>query len=312
MSTQLSSPPKKNVVLSNNIIKTLKWIGDHYFVPATIGPALIILLAFVYLPSLYSFFLSFYKTKLFVPVEFVGLKNYISVLKDPIFIKALKNTVFYSIGAILGTIVCGLGLALILDSKVRGKDLFRTAFFIPYILPYAAFALLWYWLFDPRYGLVNYVLNLLSIQAIPWLTSSSWVIPAFILMDIWKRTGFAMVLFLAGLQTIPRELYDSATVDGAGEVAKFRHITLPLLSPVMLFVVIMSFLHTFQLFTEPFVMTKGGPNNASISLVYLMYQVGFTGLNVGRSSAIAVILFILIFILTIIIVRRFDIEEIYS
>jgi multiple sugar transport system permease protein len=219
LSTQLSSPPKKNVVLSNNIIKTLKWIGDHYFVPATIGPALIILLAFVYLPSLYSFFLSFYKTKLFVPVEFVGLKNYISVLKDPIFIKALKNTVFYSIGAILGTIVCGLGLALILDSKVRGKDLFRTAFFIPYILPYAAFALLWYWLFDPRYGLVNYVLNLLSIQAIPWLTSSSWVIPAFILMDIWKRTGFAMVLFLAGLQTIPRELYDSATVDGAGEEA---------------------------------------------------------------------------------------------
>jgi multiple sugar transport system permease protein len=298
--------------MPNNISRAWKWIGNHYFVPATIGPALLILLAFVYLPSLYSFFLSFYKTKLFVPVDFVGLKNYISVLKDPIFIKALKNTVLYSIGAITGTIVCGLGLALILDSKVRGKDLFRTAFFIPYILPYAAFTLLWYWMFDPRYGLVNYVLNILSIQAVPWLQSSSWVIPAFILMDIWKRAGFAMVLFLAGLQTIPPELYDSATVDGAGEVAKFRHITFPLLAPVTLFVVIMSFLHTFQLFTEPFVMTKGGPNNASISLVYLMYQVGFTALNVGRSSAIAVILFILIFILTIIIVRRFDIEEIYS
>lgn len=299
----------------NNIAVQLRdifiWIKKNYFIPATLAPALIILFAYVYYPAIYSLFLSFYKTRLITREEFIGFEHYIDIVFDPIFRRALFNTTIYSIGAIVGTVVCGLGLALILDSPLRGKDIFRGVFFIPYIIPFAAHTLLWYWLFDPRYGLVNFLLGFIGIDPVPWLTSSHWVLPAFILMDIWKRFGFAMVLFLAGLQTIPDDLYDAATVDGAGELNKLRFITLPLLTPVTLFIVIISFLHTFQLFIEPFVMTKGGPAYASISIVYIIYQEGFRTLNIGHSSAIAVILFIVIFVLTIALVRRFDIEQIY-
>lgn len=297
--------------LLTNVALVIKWVKKNYFIPATLAPALIILIAYVFYPTLYSFYLSFFSTKLLSTTEFVGLKHYISVLNDKLFIKSLSNTVIYSVGAIAGTVVLGLAIALILDSPLRGKDFFRTVFFIPYIIPFAAHTLLWYWLYDPRYGLVNYLLGFLGISPIPWLTSTNWVLPAFVLMDIWKRFGFAMVLFLAGLQTIPDDLYDAAVVDGAGEWEKLRYITLPLLSPVTLFIIVISFLHTFQLFIEPFVMTKGGPANASISVVYQIYQVGFRTLNIGRSSAIAVILFIMIFIITIALIRRFDIEEIY-
>lgn len=287
------------------------WIVKHHFVPLTLLPAMLILTAYVYFPSLYSFYLSLFKTRLFKAVEFIGFENYASIFRDPIFWKALLNTSLYSVGAIAGTIIVGLLLALILDSPLRGKDIFRTAFFIPYIIPFAAHALLWYWLFDPRYGLVNYLIGYLGIDPIPWLTSRNWVLPAFILMDIWKRAGFAMVLFLSGLQTIPDELYEAGTIDGANGWQKFTKITLPLLAPINLFVIIMSFLHTFQLFVEPFVMTKGGPGNASVSVVYLIYQEGFRTLNIGRSSAMAVVLFMIIFVLTILLVWRFDMEELY-
>lgn len=297
--------------LPASMLLFVNWVKKNYFIAATLAPALIILIAYVFYPTLYSFYLSFFNTKLLSTTQFVGLKHYISVLNDPLFLKSFSNTVIYSVGAIAGTVVLGLAIALILDSPLRGKDFFRTVFFIPYIIPFAAHTLLWYWLYDPRYGLVNYLLGFIGISPIPWLTSTTWVLPAFILMDIWKRFGFAMVLFLAGLQTIPDELYDAAIVDGAGEWQKLRYITLPLLSPVTLFIIVISFLHTFQLFIEPFVMTKGGPANASISVVYQIYQVGFRTLNIGRSSAIAVILFIVIFIVTIFLVRRFDIEEIY-
>ena len=288
-----------------------RWLNRVHFIPLTLAPAIIILAAYVYYPALYSFYLSLHRTRLFSTVEFNGFGHYISIFNDPVFWKALSNTVIYSAGAIIGTIIVGLGLAIILDGPLRGKNLFRTAFFIPYVIPFAAHALLWYWLFDPRYGLVNIILGLVGFDAIPWLTSRDWVLPAFILMDIWKRSGFAMVLFLAGLQTIPDELYEAAVIDGANIWQKFRRITIPLLSPITLFVVIISFLHTFQLFVEPFIMTKGGPGNASVSVVYLIYQEGFRALNIGRSSAMAVVLFIIIFLLTIILVRRFDIKDLY-
>ena len=306
----LSTSMKKSRLIEITTLQ-INWVRKNHFVPATLAPALIILLTYVYFPTIYSFYLSFFKTRLISTENFIGFEHYIKVLNDPVFRKALWNTILYSVGAIAGTLILGLGLAILLDSPLRGKGIFLTAFFLPYIIPFTAHTLLWYWLLDPRYGLVNYLLSLIGIKSIPWLTSSSWVLPAFILMDIWKRFGFAMVLFLAGLQTIPDDLYDAATVDGASGWAKFRFITLPLLSPVTLFLIVISFLHTFQLFVEPFVMTKGGPAYASISVVYLIYQEGFRTLNIGRSSAMAVILFILIFVLTIALVRRFDIEEMY-
>ncbi len=295
----------------SQIKSIFSWIKKHHFIPLTLAPALIILGAYVYYPTLHSFYLSFFKTQLFSAVEFVGLKHYIDILKDPVFLVAFKNTLLYSLGAVAGTIVFGLGMALLLDSPLKGKDIFRSTFFMPYVIPFAAHALLWYWLLDPRYGLVNYVLGFLGFDPIPWLQSRKSVLPAFILMDVWKRSGFAMVLFLAGLQTIPDELYDAATVDGASEWKKFWSVTLPLLRPVTLFVVIMSMLHTLQLFVEPFLMTKGGPGNASISVVYLIYREGFRTLNIGRSSAMAIVLFLVILIFTLLLIQFFDIEEIY-
>jgi len=297
--------------MKNRMKRIYSSIKKYHFIPITLAPALIILGAYVYYPTLFSLYLSFFKTQLYKTVEFVGLEHYLSLFHDQVFRIAFKNTLVYSVGAVSGTIVVGLGMALLLDSPLKGKDIFRSTFFMPYVIPFAAHALLWYWILDPRYGLVNHVLGFFGINPIPWLQSRSWVLPAFILMDVWKRSGFAMVLFLAGLQTIPDELYDAATVDGASEWKKFWKVTLPLLRPVTLFVVIMSLLHTLQLFVEPFLMTKGGPGQASLSVVYLIYREGFRTLNIGRSSAMAVILFLVIFIITILLIQFFDIEEIY-
>ena len=280
------------------------------FVPVTLLPALLILGGYTYFPALYSVVLSLFRTRLFSPVSFIGVNHYIEVFRDSLFWQGVWNTVVYSFWAIVGSIVLGLLLALLLHSKLRGKAFFRTAFFAPYIIPVAASTLLWYWLYDPRYGLVNIVLGWFSIPAIPWITSRSWVIPAFVILDIWKRAGFNMVIFVSGLTTIPEELYDSGLVDGANVFQRFFHITLPMLKPVTLFAVVMAFLHTFQLFTEPYVMTKGGPGNASISVVYQIYVTGFRNMNVGRGSAIAVILFVIIFIITFIMIRKYDAREI--
>ncbi len=287
-------------------------LSRQFFVVATLAPALLLLSVYVFFPTLYSFYLSLFKTKLFTPVQFVGLQQYATVLRDPFFWYALRNTLLYTVGSVSLTVVLGLGVALLLEGKIRGKALFRSAFFLPYVLPYAAYALLWYWLFDPGFGLVNYLLSFLGISPIPWLQSSTWVIPGFILMSVWKRLGFAMVLFMAGLQTIPDELYDAATVEGVNSWTKFRYITLPLLSPITLFVTIMSVIYSMQLFVEPFIMTKGGPGGASLSIVYLIYQQGFSSLNIALGSATAVILFVLIFSATMFLMKRFDIEDIYA
>jgi multiple sugar transport system permease protein len=285
-------------------------IKKNYFIPLTLAPAMVVLTAYTFYPTIYSFVLSFFKTRIFSPERFYGLRQYISIFTDSLFWTGVKNTVLYSIGAIAGTIIVGLFLAIVLNSPIRGRAFFRTAFFIPYVIPLAAHALLWMWLFDPKYGLVNYLLGFAGVDTIPWLTSRNWVIWAFILIDIWKRAGFAMVLFIAGLQTISNDYYDAAIVDGANVWGRFRHITLPLLSPITLFVFIMSFLHTFQLFTEPYVMTKGGPGNSSVSVVYLIYQDAFRSMNIGRSSAMAVFLFVVICLLTVLLIRKFDIKEI--
>ena len=236
---------------------SVKWIEEKYFIPVTLAPALIVLGLYTYYPTVYSFVLSFFKTRVFSRERFSGLDQYKSIFSDPVFWTGVKNTVLYSVGAIAGTLIIGLLIALILNTPIKGRTFFRTTFFIPYVIPLAAHALLWKWLLDPKFGLVNFILSIIGVDPIPWLTSRDWVLFSFILIDIWKRAGFAMVLFIAGLQTIPDEYYDAAVVDGANAWGKFRHITLPLLSPITVFVTIMSFLHTFQLFTEPYVMTKG-------------------------------------------------------
>lgn len=289
----------------------LKSIKKNNFIILTLAPALILLFVFVFFPSIYSVFISFFRTRLLSIDRFVGFKNYVSVLTDQKFWLSLKNTIYYMVGSVVGTLVLGFLLALLLEKNLRGKAFFRAAFFMPYIIPYAGYALIWYWIYDPHSGLVNYLLGFIGVSPIPWLTSPTWVIPAFILMSIWKRMGFAMVLFLAALMTIPDDLNDAATIDGVTWFSRIRHVTLPLMRPVTLFISVISIIYSFQLFIEPFVMTKGGPANASISVVYELYSTGFRGLNFGRASAMAVVLFLIIFVITLFLIRTFNIEELY-
>jgi ABC-type sugar transport system permease subunit len=292
---------------------SLVWLlnRDTVFIFITLAPAVVLLTLYIFAPILYSAFLSFFQTRMLTPVRFVGLEQYEEVLSDSVFWAALINTLYYSVLSVVLTLVLGLGAALLLFQALPGRNIVRTVMFLPYIIPYAAYALLWYWLFDPRYGLINYLLSFVGIDAIAWLKSRDWVIPAFVIMSVWKRLGFAMVLFLAGLQTIPSELYDSARMDGANWWQRFRHVTLPMLSPVTLFIAVISVIYSLQLFVEPLVMTHGGPGDSSQSLSYLLYQQGFSYNDVGGASVTAVVLCLLTFGITYILLRRFDVGELY-
>ena len=286
--------------------------NERLFIFLTLAPALLLLGVYIFFPILWSLYLSFFKTRLYNIVEFVGFTNYQAVLENPVFASALWNTLVYCAASVVLTIVLGLAAALLLARPLRGQNAFRAVLFLPYIVPYAAYALLWHWLFDPRYGLVNYLLGFVGIDPIAWLRSRDWVIPAFVIMSVWKRLGFAMVLFLAGMQTIPRDLYDAADIDGAGRWHKFWYVTLPMLRPITLFVAVISLIYSLQLFVEPLVMTHGGPGNSSQSLSYLLYQQAFMNLNIGLASVTAVILCVLTFGLTFVLLRRFDIRDIYK
>ena len=265
-----------------------------FFLCVTLVPALVILSLFVFWPILYSIYLSFFKTRLFTPVEFVGLDQYRAVLSDDLFWTATRNTLLYTVGSLTISVIVGLILALLLNKVTRAAGVYRTGFFLPYIVPYAAYALLWFWLLDPRYGFVNYILGYLGVGPIPWLQSSSWVIPAFVVMSVWKRIGFVCVVLLAGLQTVPTELYDAASVDGAGPWSRFRYITWPMLIPITLFVAVIQLIYSLQIFVEPYVLTQGGPGTASLSMAQLLYNQAFGTLNIGQSSVTAVAMLVLI------------------
>jgi len=267
-----------------------KWL----FLVITLVPAIVLLTAYVFWPILYSIYLSFFKTKLFHPTQFVGLAQYRAVLSQKLFWTAMRNTLLYSEGSLVISVALGLALSLLLQRALRGTGFFRTAFFLPYIVPYAAYALLWYWMFDPRYGFVNYILSWLHLGPVPWLQSSNWVIPAFVLMSVWKRVGFVCVVLLAGLQTVPAELYDAVAVDGGGAWTKFRYITWPLLIPITSFVAVIQLIYSLQIFVEPYVLTQGGPGMSSQTLAQVLYNQAFGILNIGQSSVTAVMMLILI------------------
>lgn len=262
-----------------------------------LAPALIPIFVFFFVPALAAFVLSFtdfdiYSLANFEYARFVGLKNYRQLLDDPLFWKAMGNTFYYVlIGGPL-SIAASLGAALLINSKlIRFRSFFQTVYFAPVVTTLVAVAVVWRFLYHPRFGLLNYTLSFFGIAPVDWLGDPLWAMPAIILMSIWKNFGYNMIIFVAGLQNIPIQLYEAARMDGANAWQQFKSITLPMLAPTTVFVSIIAMIGNFQLFTEPYVMTQGGPVNSTLSIVLLMYQQGFRWWNLGYSAAIAFVLF---------------------
>jgi multiple sugar transport system permease protein len=227
-------------------------------------------------------------------LRFVGIDNYVGLLQNPLFWKTLGNTLYFVVVGVPLSVALSLGAALLLHSKLgRLKPLFRTAFFAPVVTTVVAVAVIWRYLFHTKYGLVNWGLSSLGIDAIDWLGDPHWAMPTIILFAVWKNFGYNMIIFLAGLQSIPEDLYEAARIDGAGTWKQFRHVTLPMLGPVLLLVGILTMAGYFQLFAEPYVMTQGGPLESTKSVLYLMYEEGFKWWNLGNASAVAFLLFLL-------------------
>ena len=270
------------------------------------APALTAIFFFFFIPVIAAFLISFtdfdlYALANFSDTRFIGLKNYLNLFQDPLFWQSLKNTFYFVIAAGPLSIAVSLGAAILLNSRlVKFKALFRLTYFIPVVTTLVAVAIVWRFIYHPRFGILNYFLGLFNFHPIDWLGDPNWAMPAIILMTVWKNFGYNMIIFIAGLQNIPENLYEAALVEGANSWQKFKNITLPLLAPTTLFVSIITMIGFFQLFAEPYIMTQGGPLNRTLSIVQYMYQEGFRWWNMGYSAAIAFVLFFIIFIGTMI------------
>ena len=274
-----------------------------------IAPALLLIGAFFFLPVLASFLLSVTDFDIYAVADpanarFVGLRNYRGLVQDPVFWTALRNTFYFALVGGPLTVAVSLGAALLVNAKaVRLKGLFRTIYFVPFVTTLVAVAIVWRYLYHPQYGLLNYALGFLGIGPIDWLGDPRWAMPAIILMAAWKNFGYNMLIFIAGLQSIPDELYEAADLDGAGPLRRFRHVTLPTLAPTFFFVGVVTMIGYFQLFAEPYVMTSGGPLRSTTSLVLFMYEEGFRWWRMGAAAAIAFVLFLVIFAWTLLQLR---------
>ncbi len=273
------------------------------------APALIVIGVFFGLPVLSALALSLTDFDLYALADprnlrFAGLGNYIDLLQTPMFWKALGNTAYFVVLGVPLSIALSLGAALLLNAPAaRFKALFRTALFAPVVTTLVAVAVIWRYLFHTRYGLVNWGLGHLGINPVDWLGDPHWAMPTIILFAVWKNFGYNMVIFLAGLQAIPKDLYEAARIDGASRWQQLLHITLPMLGPVLLVVGVITVSGYFQLFAEPYVMTRGDPLQSTVSVLYFMFEEGFKWWNLGRASAVAFLLFLIILALTTLMLR---------
>ena len=265
-----------------------------------VAPALTLIGLFFFLPVAASLLLSFTDFDIYAlgrldRLRFIGLENYRRLLNDPMFWTALKNTLYFVIVGGPLSVLVSLGAALLVNHRLtRFQGVFRTLLFLPVVTTLVAVAVVWRYLYHPRYGFLNYVLGMAGLPPIDWLGDPDWAMPAIILMAVWKNFGFNMVVFIAGLQSIPRRLYEAAEIDGADGWAQFRYITLPMLAPTFLFVTVITLIGYFQLFAEPYVMTQGGPADSTLSVALLMFQEGFRWWNLGYAAAVAFVLFLII------------------
>jgi multiple sugar transport system permease protein len=269
-------------------------LGWLFVTPLALGICL-----FQFYPVLFSLYVSFTQWNLLNPPRWVGTRNYVELFTtDRFFFKTLTNTGTYTLGVVLPAIALSLFFAMLLNQDITGKHLYRAIYFVPVVAPAVAIALLWQWLYEPNFGIINSILRFLGIQGPGWLGSTKLALTAIIIEAIWAGLGFNIVLFLAGLQSISKEYYEAAAIDGANSLQRFFFITMPLLSPVTFFVLVTGMIGTFQDFTVPFVMTGGGPANATQLVVMYLYGLAFRLQNMGTASAVAYAVFIVIVVLT--------------
>ena len=271
-----------------------------------ISPWLIGLICFTAYPVGASLVFSMTDYDIMSPPKWVGIENYVDMLfDDALFAKSLSNTVIFALLSVPTSIAVGFGLALLLNQKALGESIFRTIIFVPTLVPSVALAIMWLWLFNPQFGVVNGLLwELFGINGPGWLTDEDWSKPTLLLMSLWT-VGYGVVIFLAGLQDIPQSLYEAAEIDGAGVAQKTRHVTIPLLTPVIFFQLVISIIAIFQIFTAPHVMTGGSGQPAKSLLFYVMYlyRQAFVYMRMGHASGMAWILFLIILACTLVIFR---------
>jgi ABC-type sugar transport system permease subunit len=266
-----------------------------------VTPALIVIAIFSLFPVAFSLTMSLFRWNLASPtITYVGSRNFETLFASETFWQVLRNSFLFSFGTVVLIVVLAFNLALLLDVKLRGIAFFRALFFVPHLVPMVMIATLWMFMYEPQRGPINALLGMLGIPGPAWLQSTTWAMPALIIVKVWKAVGYYTVLFLAGLQTIPQELYDAAKVDGAGFMRRTHHITLPLISPITLFVIVVAVIGSFQDFDQIVVMTRGGPVDSTNVLVYYLYEQAFRNFQVGLGSAIAVLMLVLLVTFTVI------------
>ena len=267
--------------------------GYLFMLPAVLG-----FLAFTLLPMLASAGLSFTQYDLLSPPEWTAFDNYTTMVADPFFWQSLKVTLLYAVFGLPLGLVLALGIASLLNQKVPAIAVWRTIYVLPTVLSGVAVAVLWRWLFNPEFGLLNVILGLFGIKGPNWLGDPNWALPSLVLMSLWGIGGSTLI-YLSGLQGIPSDLYEAVEIDGGGTAAKFRHITLPMLSPVILFNLVVGLIGSFQYFTEAYVLTNGGPENATLFYMLYLYRNAFNYFNMGYASALAWVLFLIVLALTL-------------
>ena len=270
-------------------------------------PCILGFLIFALLPMIVSLVLSFMDYNFTVGGSFIGLSNYKTLFsgEDPYFYKSLTVTIIYVLMSVPTAMIFAFFMAMLLNTNVRGKGFFRTVFYLPTVVPIVAMAAIWMWIFNPDMGLANNILKAMQLPVSKWLSGESSVIPTLVFINLWT-TGSTMVIFLAGMQDVPKQLLEAVEIDGGGFWAKLFHVTIPMMTPTIFYNVVMGVINGFQIFTQSYVMTQGGPNNSSLFYVYYLYREAFEFSRMGKACAVAWVLFIIIMILTAVIFKFSD------
>jgi multiple sugar transport system permease protein len=272
---------------------------EEYTAWLFVAPVVLGILIFSLYPVIFSAYASLTSWDLISAPRWIAGRNYVELFTtDRVFLVALRNSALYAVGTVIPGLLLALVFAALLNQDIAGRFLYRAIYFIPVVAPGVAVAILWSWIYEPNFGILNYVLKTLGIHGPRWLGSSKWALSSIMIMAIWGQLGYDIVIFLAGLQSISKDYYEAAAIDGASSFSRFRHITLPLLSPVTFFVLVLGVINSFQAFTAPYVMTGGGPANSTMMLVLYLYNQAFKFQHMGLASAIAYCLFIIVVGLT--------------